>query len=422
MNRILFLFFSTFLFHSCGTSRMAYNQDMSYMYKRDAAFLHPSFRVLHTTDSTTSVFFSINSAELLYSKQPNATDYTARVVISYMLTQSYESKVILDSGTVRLTDINNDNTQKLINSALMIKTRKSTTYLLKINMYDLNRNQQSETYLDLYKTNFNSSQNFLVKNAETNGILFRDNISSEEYVTITYKHAVQNKLFVKYFKQDFPIASPPFSILDPKPFVYKPDSTFSLSLIDGISANLRLQSPGIYNFVIDTNQREGLTLYRFHDGFPEVTRVEQMIYPLRYITSKEEYENILNSKNKKLAVENFWINCAGNQDRAKEVIRKFYNRVRDANIYFSSYTEGWKTDKGMIYLIFGPPNLVYRSTDSETWVFGEDNNLNSLSFSFNKVTNPIAENDYLLQRSTIYKANWYRAVDIWRQGRIYLQN
>ncbi len=34
----------------------------------------------------------------------------------------------------------------------------------------------------------------------------------------------------------------------------------------------------------------------------------------------------------------------------------------------------------------------------------------------------VSNNDFYLQRSTIYKNNWYTAVDIWRQGRIYLQN
>ncbi|MBI2269215.1 MAG: GWxTD domain-containing protein [Bacteroidetes bacterium] len=416
------IFLLAIFIYSCASSRVAYNQDMSYMYKREATVLHPDYQVYHTSDVTTDVFFSIASKELLYAKQPNESDYRSRLIISYLLTQSYESKVVIDSGSVRLTDINNDNVQKRINGKFTVKAGGSPVSLLKISLYDQNRNQWSETYIDIYKANPGSSQNFLVKNKDTHSILFRNYTLPGENVVITYRRLAQSKLFVKYFKREFPVAAPPFSIVDPRPFSYKADSTFTLSLSDTGTVIVHLEHQGIYNFVIDTNQREGLTLYRFYDGFPDIVRADQMVNPLRFITSKDEYDNMNNNKNKKASVDAFWINCAGSQDRAKEVIRKYYNRVKDANVYFTSYLEGWKTDRGMVYLIFGPPNLVYKATDSETWVYGEDNNLNSLNFNFNKVTNPIADNDYILQRSTIYKSNWYRSVDIWRQGRIYLQN
>lgn len=392
------------------------------MYKHESSVLHPDFRVYHTSEVTTDVFFSINSKELLYVKQPGQSDYSSHVVINYILTSSYESKTIVDSGSVKVVDVNNDNAQKNLEGHVTLKTASAADYLLKISVFDRNRNQQSEAYIDLYKSNPNTSQYYMLRNKNTGSVLFRNFILKDETTLITYKHQTQGNLFVKYFKREFPIATPPFSIVDPRPFVYKSDSTFTIPLSDTGTAVVQFIQPGIYHIVADTNQREGLTLYRYYDGFPDVIHIEQMISPLRFITTKEEFENITGNKNKKAAVENFWINNAGNQDRAREVIRKFYNRVKDANQYFSSYLEGWKTDRGLIYLIFGPPNLVYKSNDSETWVYGEDNNLNSINFNFNRVTNPIADNDYILQRSTIYKSNWYRAVDIWRQGRIYLQN
>lgn len=422
MKRIVFLSIISALAYSCGSLRMSYNQDMSYLYKRETVVLHPEMQAWHVSDVTTDIYFSIASKELLYTKQQGEADYTSRLLISYRLTASYESKVIIDSGFVKMQDVNNDNATKLLNGKFTVKATKGANYLLKITFNDLNRNQKLEEYLDLYKVNSNTAQNFLTRSKETGSVLYRDNISAGEEVIITYKHTLQNKLFVKYYKKDFPIAAPPFSILDPRPFEIKPDSTFIVPLNDTGTYVSSFAKEGIYNFVSDTNQRDGLTLYRYNEGFPEVTRADQMLYPMRFITSKDEYDNINNSKNKKAAIESFWINCAGNQERAKEVIRKFYNRVKNSNIYFSSYLEGWKTDRGMIYLIFGPPNLVYKSTDSETWVYGEDNNQNSLTLAFNKATNPFSDNDYVLQRSTVYKSNWYRAVDIWRQGRIYLQN
>jgi len=401
---------------------MTYNKDVSFMYKHESLVLHPRYQAYHVSDATTDVFFSINSKELLYTKQSGETDYTSRVVISYILTLTYESKQVIDSGLIRLSDVVNDNNNKFINGKFTIRAASGNDYLLKLTMLDLNRNQQAESFIELHKINSTSYQNFLVTSEKTDDLLFRNYILPKENVKIIFRRTPQNKLYVKYFNRDFPIASAPFSIIDVRPFSYTADSNFVVALSDSGTATIHLEKPGIYSFVTDTNQREGLTLYRFYDGFPDVIKAEHMVPPIRFITSKEEFDNISSSKTKKGAVEGFWLNCAGSQDRAREVIRKYYNRVSDANIYFSSYLEGWKTDRGMIYLIFGPPNLVYKSNDSETWVYGEDNNLNSLNFNFNKVSNPIAENDFILQRSTIYKSNWYLSVDIWRQGRIYLQN
>ena len=76
----------------------------------------------------------------------------------------------------------------------------------------------------------------------------------------------------------------------------------------------------------------------------------------------------------------------------------------------------------MIFLIFGAPTSIYRTAISESWNYGEENNINSLQFSFTKVLNPFTDNDYTLERSVVYKQSWYTSVDNWRQGRTYLQD
>ena len=40
-------------------------------------------------------------------------------------------------------------------------------------------------------------------------------------------------------------------------------------------------------------------------------------------------------------------------ERAKELIKNYYGRLQHANLFFTSYLEGWKTDRGMIFMIFG---------------------------------------------------------------------
>ena len=118
-------------------------------------------------------------------------------------------------------------------------------------------------------------------------------------------------------------------------------------------------------------------------------------------------------------IENFWLTHGGNEERSRLLIKKYYGRVRDANKYFASYTEGWRTDRGMIYTIFGMPNSIYKSPESESWTYGTVNSSLALNFFFIKVNNPFTENDYSLSRSPSYESNWFRAVEIWRQGRAY---
>jgi GWxTD domain-containing protein len=136
---------------------------------------------------------------------------------------------------------------------------------------------------------------------------------------------------------------------------------------------------------------------------------------VRYLTDGEEYKEIFNSQFPKESLDGFWLKNSGSIDKALEMIREYYNRVEIANHLFVSFCEGWKTDRGIIYLIFGPPNVVYRSDTEEQWTYGEANNYRSLQFVFYKVLNPFTDNDYVLQRQSNYKPYWYNAVQQWRR-------
>ena len=69
----------------------------------------------------------------------------------------------------------------------------------------------------------------------------------------------------------------------------------------------------------------------------------------------------------KAALDDFWIKCGGNVDKARELIRIYYTRVLYSNYYFTSYKEGWRSERGMIYIIYGPPDKVYKTSEGESW-------------------------------------------------------
>jgi GWxTD domain-containing protein len=124
----------------------------------------------------------------------------------------------------------------------------------------------------------------------------------------------------------------------------------------------------------------------------------------------------------KKRIDKFWTDLGGSNERAKELIRKYYGRVLESNKQFTSYQEGWKTDRGMIYIIFGAPNRVTKRKNVEIWTYGEAANSSTTTFSFFRIKNPFTDNDYYLERNDLFKEPWYQAVDLWRQGKIYLDN
>jgi GWxTD domain-containing protein len=406
---------------ACGTTRKPTVTTQTNTYKRDANTIRPQFAVFHISNSVSELHFKINSKELLYMR-PDGINFYSNVLISYRLLPTFDSKEIIDSSSVRLVDLNNDGSDKSLIGKIDIKAMAGRNYVLRLTISDLNRNIETNGVILIEKDNDLNRQNFMIKTADNTAPLFKTYVKTNEEVIISYKAKISVDLFVRYYNREFPLAAPPFSVTDDKPFQYKQDSTFTLHLSEDGSTHFTASKTGFYHFQLDTSKREGVTLFNFSEAFPEVKKADDMVFPLRYITSKQEYEDLSTSTNKKAAIENFWLNSSGNQERAKEVIRKFYNRVQDANTYFTSYLEGWKTDRGMVYLIYGSPNIIYRYMNSETWIYGEESNINSLSYTFSKVNNPFTNNDYTLERSIVFKQSWYTAVDIWRQGRAYLQD
>lgn len=406
---------------ACTTGAKTSSKTQNNNYKRDGSTIYPQFAIFHINDSISELHFKINSKELLYMRQ-DGVNFSSNIVISYRLIASYDSKEIIDSASVRLVDINNDDSNKSLVGKILVKARSPRSYFLRITISDLNRNLDVTNVIAIEKGNDLNRQNFMVTSKITEAPLFHNYFKLGEELVITYKAKLSVNIYVRYYNRDFNLAPPPFSMTEPKSFIYRPDSTYVLLLSKDGSVNFSTMKKGFYHFQLDTSKRDGLTLFNYSDNFPDIKRADDMVPSLRYITSKEEYTELISSTNKKSSVEKFWINCTGNNERAKEIIRKYYNRVQDANNYFTSYLEGWKTDRGMLYLIYGAPNVIYRTANSETWIYGEENNINSLQYIFSKVNNPFTENDYALERSGSYKQPWYVAVDIWRQGRTYLQD
>ena len=400
----------------CYTERIS-NQNLSYLYDRDASYLHPEFNVLHKNDSVTELHFRINSNELLYLQNPTSNFYSAFFRIRYELYTQLESKLLIDSSVVIFADSNLVMEGKTISGVLTMKPSQVKKALLKVDLVDLRRSSRVLRYFEVDRTNPSNRQFFTLRLADRDYPLSRNYVKADEAVILSHVSGT-NKAKVRYYNREFPLPKPPFSVETPKVFDYQADSIFEMEL----NVPKVFEQEGFYHVQLSDSTKDGFTIFRYDKTFPEVKSVEDLIEPLRFINSNSEYKTLTEADFPKAEVDRFWLKLAGNPDRAKLLIQKFYSRVEDSNEFFTSYTEGWKTDRGLIYLIFGPPNIIYKNTSSEQWIYGEESNPSSLSLTFEKIQNPFSDNDYGLDRSPIYKSSWYSAVDMWRQGRVYTDN
>jgi len=414
----IFAVFLSMLWVGCFTTSKISNKNLSFIYYRDATILHPEFKVFHAADTMSTLYCSIKAKELLYSKEENSSEFRSQYIISYQLYSSFESKDVIDSASFEYVYIKNDNELEIINS-FDFKASYANTYLLEVIVYDVKRRQAAKSYINVDKSNRYNRQAFMVNSKIRQQPNFKTYIHQKDVLTVGTNEEEQERVYMSYYNKQFSIAPPPFSVKQYQPMHYQPDSVVELKINDMMKYGIKLGKEGMYHFQKDTITNEGYTAFKYYNGFPKVVEPEQMIAPLKYITTRKEYSEMMLLDNKKLAVDNFWLNITGNPDRGRRVIKKFYSRVQEANKYFTSYLEGWKTDRGMVYIVYGLPDVLYKNSYSENWMYGEEGNLMSLNFTFEKVKNPYSDNDYNLNRSPVYKNSWYLAVDAWRQGIVY---
>ncbi|MCB0380557.1 MAG: GWxTD domain-containing protein [Flavobacteriales bacterium] len=403
---------------SCSSSENLSNRNVAGIYLPGINLLEPEYKVFHENDSLTKVYFRLHSENLLYTRRRTDSVFTANVQVKYELLG--EGEKLIDSATIYFVDYGQNNQKKFLEGIVELKTELNTNYDLLISFYDANRDNYLKKKLAINRGTIHNSQNFLATDT-LGGIIYKNYLGLNEGVVIQKSWSnPSNDITLKYFFVNQPIAKPPFSETEKvENVVLKPDSFTVLEFDSTRKVRFDIPAKGLYFLQTSEGLNEGPTFFSFQNNFPEVKDVENMIEPMRYITTREEYNTLLEAENKKLAMDEFWLETAGGTERARTLIKEYFNRVESANLYFTSYLEGWKSDRGLIYIIYGPPNVVYKNKDYENWIYGEENNITSMNFVFYKVKNYLTHNDYSLSRSGIYKSMWYRAVDTWRSGRVF---
>jgi len=410
-------------FFSCASSsrlKKARNdsRDISFLYNPSAWALHPEYKIYHNEEETSVLMIRLFSDELLYNKvEPSI--YIAKLQLEYQMyfiNDSGNSTEMADSAS-RLYELELDETSGNFSTSLKIKALAGKKYLLTIKLVDLLSNKNSFHSLVVDKTNKSTRQNFNVVSVNNGKPFFRTYLQPNTVFHVQSKRNQGDSIHVKYYKKQDPETSFIFNNSSPVLVKTRPDTVFCHAWKD--STRFILPDEGIYHFQLNKDSTDGLTLFRFSHNYPQVKTVHEMIGPLLYLTNSAQYQNILEKNNRKLALDNYWLHLSENMDKAKELIRVYYNRVRFANYYFASDKEGWKTDRGMIYIIFGPPKHLHAENNREKWVYLDKNRGQTVNFIFGKRKNPFTTNDYILDKNERVSAYWQRATQSWTNGKIY---
>ncbi len=382
--------------------------NVSTIYAPNTTYLHPQYKLLLVNKKTAEVYIKLYTKELNFIQLANKK-FQAKINIKYIFYLSLEKTTIIDSASKTYT-LN----KRSINGALVtkfeIKIPQDNCFLVIITS-DLYNMRKSLNFIRI--GNYSSSPaNFLLVDSASNLPVFSNYI--KPYKTYYIKTFLSSdSLLVQKFPFDSLFPTPPFSNMQ-RNFVFKTDTQFYIHS----SSYLKMRAKGIYK-ITNPLTKASFNVINLGNYYPNIYTPEQMIPPLKYFASSEEFLKLKNIINKKLAVDNFWLNKDSDPDKARNMIKIYYNRVLLANYYFTSTKQGWKTDRGMLYVIFGPPSILHKADNTEEWIYYSAYKGKKISFIFNRIVDKNNFVNFVLSRNSNYILSWKTAIDDWNKGIIY---
>lgn len=187
--------------------------------------------------------------------------------------------------------------------------------------------------------------------------------------------------------------------------------------------------PGIFRFELALRWADGSVLASERrtisvkpSGFPRITTLDGLIDALAYIAYPREQAHIREGatpQERRARFDAFWGALVPERREAANLLRQYYERVEEANRLFTSHKEGWKTDRGMVYVVLGAPVYVERTIEGEVWHYGYAEQDPASRFVFER---PFAHDradpfgHLVLVRQPVYERAWTRAIERWRRG------
>ena len=410
MKKILFTFFSMALFTSCAVNGPKSKQVAPIDNKVALQKIICKSRFLDNGTSV-RVYLSVDA-----NRNVSLNEVLKDFAFSYSLYPDYANKQpLLSSSTIALSPENLTGDNELFTIWFdILKPKDLFTAVAIMTIKDLKTNNSTVSDCLLRFQSGKIGDYFMFFDKTGNKPLAKNYFSVED--TVILKSLDNRSQMFKAFryKYEFEAAISPMSTTPrtASKSLYV-DSAFSITS----NTPIVLSNEALYYFSKDTTEVYGIGMVVADKRFPKVTRPEKLVRPLIYMSTNAETNDLYNSKEPKRTLDNYWLNIMqGNQATAKRTIKAFYQRVEKANRLFTTYKDGWKTDKGMVFIIMGDPTKITRTKDKEVWTYNRASQYSELNFTFTKRSNQFADDHYELQRYAEYQSIWFPTVEQWRNG------
>jgi len=370
-------------------------------------------KVYQANQSKAELHFDIGTDGLLYKRNLDGIN-TADVKVSVLSRSMGQAINTLDTLSFSISDQSASSKQRSLAGYSMIPLVDTISYKMTVRVLDVNRGLEVVHELFLFTENRDRYSKLTSPDGVMDGFTV---LRSDSAHRLDSYELNGYELSVESYTDDFPLPLPPFSLDTPTPYRGKKDEKPSVYKEEDGSYMVSCPEGRICRFS-DIVAGKSISLRQVSSSFPVAQDIDDLIQVLRYISTKQEYDAMRYADDKREAFEDFWLECAGSKDRAKSLINELYSRVKEADASFSSHVDGWRTDRGVVHIIYGTPSTIVKDVDKEIWFYGNDNELSNLRMTFRRTTNPFSDNDFRLERTLAYKSSWYTAVDAWRNGRI----
>lgn len=431
LRKIVLVFISIIIIcaaNSCSTTRNTFDsKDISYIYNPTTTPINPLFNVFNESETESVLSIKYFGSDLYFSEANALGEPIAMLYISVKLYNLDQGRIISDTAILNL-DIKKIEGKMEYVFDIPLNAQSGFNYIAEVITIDKVRQKVIQSFVPFDKLNDYNRFNFKAKGYFLQNDLFNSIVKPNEYASLLYPKMKIDTLYISYFQPFKDIPYPPSLLLPEKLMKEEPEITIPVAYSDTLP--LMFPREGIFFCTTQRDLSAGFTFYNFGPDFPEMTTPESMIEPLAYLSNDAELNTIRSSTKPKVALDEFWLERGGNIEKARELIRIYYTRVRYANYYFNSFKEGWRTDRGMIYIIYGPPDKVYKTDEGERWGYrkaviktnwGTRYHIQEeyAYFSFSKKENKFSENEYILNRSENSVTYWDQAVRSWRGGTVF---
>jgi GWxTD domain-containing protein len=414
---------------SCKTSQKAAVdiKDLSYLYNPTKSSIKPRYSVFNETDASSILSIKFFASDLFFSEANPRGIPIAQILITVKLYNITNGRILSDTAYLDADIVKEESRQEYVYK-LPLNVEHGSVYMAEVKLLDKLRTEVIQSFVPFNTVSYENRYYFIARGNFKKNELFNPVVRFNEYVNLLYPVKPIDSLFISYYKPLKEVPYPPAMLLPEKTIDYPADTIIALAYSDTLP--IMFPSEGIFFCTVLRGSDEGYTFFNFGESFPFMTKPEVMIEPLAYLASEEEMDAMRSSPRPKAALDEFWIKCGGNIDKSRELIRIYYTRILYSNYYFTSFKEGWRTERGMIYTIYGPPDKVYKNSEGERWgyrkpvlktLWGGRYRLKEeyLYFNFRVRQNKYSENDFYLSRSETLVTYWDKAIASWRKGMVF---